>query len=258
VWTTAAAAGLLLTSLGACAGPADPQAALEAPPASRAPATPAALATPAAEATPAPRATPADTTPAAAAPATAARACAVPASVRAAQVLIVRAAGTRAGVTACARTPSGGYVRALGPYAGHVGRGGVAPAGAKREGDGRTPRGVFPLRGGFGVADPGTSLPWLRVGPRDVWVDDPRSRLYNTHQVLPARGRWRSAELLRIPAYEYAQVIGYNESRRPGLGSAIFLHVDTGRPTAGCVSLPREALVRVLRWQRPGAAVVIG
>jgi L,D-peptidoglycan transpeptidase YkuD (ErfK/YbiS/YcfS/YnhG family) len=197
--------------------------------------------------------------PAAAAAQAAAVACGVPRGVRAAQVLLVRGSGTTARVTACARTASGGYVRALGPYRGHVGRAGVAPAGAKREGDGRTPRGVFALRGGFGTAaDPGTSLHWMRVTARDVWVDDPRSRLYNTHQVLPARGRWRSAERLQIPAYEYAQVIGYNEARRPGLGSAIFLHVDTGRPTAGCVSLPRSALLRVLRWQRPGAAVVIG
>ena len=193
--------------------------------------------------------------PAAAAPAAA---CGVPRGVRAAQVLVVQGSGTAARVTACARTASGGYVRALGPYRGHVGRAGVAPAGAKREGDGRTPRGTFALRGGFGTAAaPGTALHWMRVTARDVWVDDPRSRLYNTHQVLPARGRWRSAERLRIAAYEYAQVIGYNEARRPGLGSAIFLHVDTGRPTAGCVSLPRSALLRVLRWQRPGAVVVI-
>jgi L,D-peptidoglycan transpeptidase YkuD (ErfK/YbiS/YcfS/YnhG family) len=194
-----------------------------------------------------------------AAPAAPAAACGVPRSVRAAQVLLVHGSGTSARVTACARTASGGYVRAFGPYRGHVGRAGVAPAGAKREGDGRTPRGVFALRGGFGTAtNPGTSLHWMRVSARDMWVDDPRSRLYNTHQVLPARGRWRSAERLQIAAYEYAQVIGYNEARRPGLGSAIFLHVDTGRPTAGCVSLPRSALLRVLRWQRPGAAVVIG
>ena len=89
-------------------------------------------------------------------------------------------------------------------------------------------------------------------------ADDSRSSLYNTHQLLPARGRWTSAESLNIRAYRYAQVIGYNEARRPGLGSAIFLHVDTGRPTAGCVSLPRGALVRVLRWQRPGAVTAIG
>ena len=62
-----------------------------------------------------------------------------------------------------------------------------------------------------------------RVGRR------PASSLYNTHQRKPANGRWTSAEkLLNTPAYNYAQVIGYNEARTPGRGSAIFFHVDLG------------------------------
>jgi L,D-peptidoglycan transpeptidase YkuD (ErfK/YbiS/YcfS/YnhG family) len=54
-----------------------------------------------------------------------------------------------------------------------------------------------------------------------------------------------------VPAYDYAAVIAYNTARRPGLGSAIFLHVGTGSATAGCVSLPAAELVKVLRWLRP-------
>jgi L,D-peptidoglycan transpeptidase YkuD (ErfK/YbiS/YcfS/YnhG family) len=147
----------------------------------------------------------------------------------------------------------------LGPYTGWVGRGGVAAPGAKREGDGRTPSGVFALRGGFGVrADPGLPQGWFVVDDADVWVDDPGSALYNTHQREPADGRWASAEkLANPPAYDYAQVIGYNEDASPGAGSAIFLHVSTGGPTAGCVSLPSPALLEVLRWQRSGAVMVI-
>ena len=75
--------------------------------------------------------------------------------------------------------------------------------------------------------------------------------------MLPARGRWTSAEKLYIRAYNYAQVIGYNEARKPGLGSAIFLHLDTGRATAGCVSLPSGPLLKLLRWEKPGAVMVI-
>ena len=73
-----------------------------------------------------------------------------------------------------------------------------------------------------------------------MWVDDSASSLYNTHQRTPANGRWASAEkLLNQPAYNYAQVIGYNEARTPGRGSAIFLHVDKGAGTAGCVPADR-------------------
>jgi L,D-peptidoglycan transpeptidase YkuD (ErfK/YbiS/YcfS/YnhG family) len=160
-------------------------------------------------------------------------------------------------VRACRRTSSG-YTTDLGPYYGHVGRGGVSAN--KREGDLKTPSGVFPLRGGFGAyANPGLRIgSWLRVDAQDVWVDDASSTLYNTHQRTPANGRWGSAEkLLNQPAYNYAQVIGYNEGRTPGRGSAIFLHVDKGGGTAGCVSLPTQPLLAVLRWERAGAVIAI-
>ena len=189
-------------------------------------------------------------------PKPAAATCRVPSGVKATQVVLVTSSGSRATVRACRRT-SNGYVRELGPFSGHVGRNGVSWS--KREGDLRTPAGTFPLRGGFGArANPGLVQGWFRVDSNDVWVDDSQSSLYNTHQRKPASGRWDSAEnLLNTPAYNYAQVIGYNESRTPGKGSAIFLHVDTGGGTAGCVSLPTSSLLAVLRWERPGAVMSI-
>ncbi len=182
--------------------------------------------------------------------------CAVPAGVTAAQVVLVTSAGSSATVRACRRSGST-YLLSLGPYAGHVGRNGVSSS--KREGDLRTPAGTYPLRGGFGShASPGLAMGWFRVDANDVWVDDSSSSLYNTHQRKPVSGRWTSAEnLLNTPAYTYAQVVGYNEARTPGKGSAIFFHVDTGGGTAGCVSLPASALLAVLRWERAGAVMSI-
>jgi L,D-peptidoglycan transpeptidase YkuD (ErfK/YbiS/YcfS/YnhG family) len=187
----------------------------------------------------------------------AAATCSVPSSVTAKQVVLVSSSGSSASVRACRRSGSQ-YVVDLGPYSGHVGKNGVSSS--KREGDLKTPAGVFALRGGFGAnANPGLATgSWLRVDSNDVWVDDPSSALYNTHQRLPAAGRWDSAEqLLNTPAYNYAQVIGYNESRTPGRGSAIFFHVDLGHGTAGCVSLPTSSLLSVMRWERSGAVMVI-
>ncbi len=175
------------------------------------------------------------------------------------QVIWVDGSGSRQTTRLCAYVAPGRYVMQKGPYAGHVGRNGVAAPGAKREGDGKTPYGAYPLRGGFGVyANPGLASSWLVTSWRSVWVDDSRSRLYNTHQVLPVNGRWTSAERMRqSPAYNYAQVIGYNEALTPWRGSAIFLHVDQGRGTAGCVSLPTSSLLAVLRWEKPGAWIWI-
>jgi L,D-peptidoglycan transpeptidase YkuD (ErfK/YbiS/YcfS/YnhG family) len=58
-------------------------------------------------------------------------------------------------------------------------------------------------------------------------------------------------------AYRVFAVLEFNTARIPGRGSAMFLHVDTGHATNGCVSLPRGRLVRVLRWLRPGATIRI-
>jgi L,D-peptidoglycan transpeptidase YkuD (ErfK/YbiS/YcfS/YnhG family) len=60
-------------------------------------------------------------------------------------------------------------------------------------------------------------------------------------------------------AYRHAAVIDFNY-RRPvwGRGSGIFLHQQTGGPTAGCVSLRPTDLVAVLRWLHPGTRLAMG
>jgi L,D-peptidoglycan transpeptidase YkuD (ErfK/YbiS/YcfS/YnhG family) len=177
----------------------------------------------------------------------------------AARVIDVASSGTGATVRGCQRQADGTYRQAVGPYSGRVGYNGVISAASKREGDGRTPAGLYWLRNGFGaLANPGLARPWTVVGSNHFWVDDSRSRYYNTMQLGPANGRWTSAEkLLNRPAYDYAQVIGYNEARKPYAGSAIFLHVGTGRATAGCVSVSASALVSLLRWQGSSAQIEI-
>ncbi|HUR50834.1 MAG TPA: L,D-transpeptidase family protein [Mycobacteriales bacterium] len=177
-------------------------------------------------------------------------------SVSAQQVVLVVASGSSAVIRACERR-DGTWVSVMGRMHGHVGMNGVS--GAKREGDRRTPAGIFSLGRGFGVrANPGVAFSWRHTTTADVWVDDSGSSLYNTWQQKPANGRWDSAEDLYVPGnYDYLQVIGYNTARVPGKGSAIFLHVDHQSGTFGCVTLPRSELVRVLRWERPGAVMVI-
>ena len=54
-----------------------------------------------------------------------------------------------------------------------------------------------------------------------------------------------------VSAYGWGAVIAYNTARTPGLGSAIFLHLATAASTAGCVALPRDQLLSLLRWLDP-------
>ena len=145
--------------------------------------------------------------------------------------------------------------RVFGPWPARVGTRGIAPPGEKREGDGRTPSGVYGFDFFFGVAaDSGVRFPYRRVTSRSiVWDDDPTSPLYNTWVDLDRQRAGSEPEPMYVsPAYDHGAVIAYNTARTPGLGSAIFLHVSNGGPTAGCVSLPAGQLVEILRWLDPG------
>jgi L,D-peptidoglycan transpeptidase YkuD (ErfK/YbiS/YcfS/YnhG family) len=153
--------------------------------------------------------------------------------------------------------------RILGPWRARVGRNGLSAQ--HREGDGTTPTGTFRLGPVvYGIdPDPGVRVRYHRLACGDWWDEDPRSSTYNTFRHVgcgttpPFRGG--SEALWRItPAYRLFAVIQYNAAPIvPGRGSAIFLHVDTGRSTNGCVSLPRPELLRVLRRLRPGATISI-
>ncbi|WP_369137788.1 L,D-transpeptidase family protein [Modestobacter versicolor] len=52
-------------------------------------------------------------------------------------------------------------------------------------------------------------------------------------------------------------VIDHNRGGTPGAGSAFFLHVTDGAPTAGCVAVDRAAMQQLLRWLDPAATPVI-
>ena len=169
---------------------------------------------------------------------------------------MVSAAGygrSDAALSAYDRTGSG-WVRTFGPWTARIGRNGFAPSGAKREGDGRTPSGSYGFSFFFGIdADPGVRFPYRRItSPSLVWDDDPASANYNEWiDTRVANAGVRPEPMDNAPFYDYGAVIAYNEPRTPGLGSAIFLHVSNGGSTAGCVALPVDRLLQILRWLDP-------
>ena len=136
-----------------------------------------------------------------------------------------------------------------------IGRNGFADPGTKREGDGKTPSGVYTLEFAFGdVAVVNTRMPYRKATEADVWVDDVDSPDYN--RWISGKTDTSSFEQMRRNdgLYKYGIVIGYNT--RPvvrGLGSAIFLHLwkGTGIPTSGCVAMAEKDLVRILAWLDP-------
>ena len=171
------------------------------------------------------------------------------------QVIAVTASGygTSYATFRAWRHTAHGWRRVFGPWPARIGRNGFAPRGAKREGDGRTPTGSYHFQFMFGVyASPGVRYHYRRALTTSYWDDDSSSGNYNRWVDSRYDATGRNPEPMHVsPAYNYGVVIGYNTSRTPGLGSAIFLHVSHSSATAGCVSIDQSRLVKVLRWLRP-------
>ncbi len=158
------------------------------------------------------------------------------------------------------RRAGGCWRPVAGPFRARVGYNGLS--GNRREGDGTTPTGTFRIGSTmYGNApNPGVAFRYRRLVCGDWWDEDPSSPTYNSFRHVrcgsrpPFRvttpGMWQQPH-----AYPYLAVVEFNmRPVVPGRGSGIFLHAQTGGPTQGCVSLPRGALLRVLRWLRPAAA----
>jgi uncharacterized protein YijF (DUF1287 family)/L,D-peptidoglycan transpeptidase YkuD (ErfK/YbiS/YcfS/YnhG family) len=139
-----------------------------------------------------------------------------------------------------------------------------APAGVrgpvKREGDGRTPAGVFALGRLYGRAPASTlALPYAAMPESLRCVDDPGSSHYG--EIVASEGvsaDWRSAE--DMPAlYEYALVVEHNGARTAGRGSCIFVHAwrDADTPVTGCTAMHADVLDELLGWLEPGALLVV-
>jgi L,D-peptidoglycan transpeptidase YkuD (ErfK/YbiS/YcfS/YnhG family) len=144
-----------------------------------------------------------------------------------------------------------------------LGKGGVLAANVKREGDGASPIGAWPIRRVMWRADkmmaPDTALPLAPIRPADGWCDaaaDPRYNEPITHPYpASAEHLWREDDV-----YDVIVVLGYNDDPVvAGKGSAIFLHV--ARPdysaTAGCVAVALPALLAVLAVAKSGDVVEI-
>jgi len=137
------------------------------------------------------------------------------------------------------------------------GRHGVVTASAKKEGDGKTPLGRWPLRQIYYRADrltlpplapPPLALDCIAITEDMGWCDDPDHPQYNqvvslpfdaSHEVL-----WRDDH-----AYDVVIPLGYNDDPPiAGEGSAIFFHLlHEGRDvTEGCVAIALDAMMAIL------------
>ena len=142
-----------------------------------------------------------------------------------------------------------------------IGRGGIVPAGQKREGDGGTPTGVHRIVGMLYRPDRmARPTDWARpIGPPDLWSDDPKDEDYNLMVRAPhgfSHERLRRAD----PLYDLVILTDWNWPYAvPGRGSAIFLHRwrRPGYPTAGCVAFAPKDLLWIAQRIRAQTRLIV-
>ncbi len=145
------------------------------------------------------------------------------------------------------------WAKVFGPMNAAAGKNGFSAN--KVEGDGKTPAGIYELGYAFGsaVRPAKLKIDYRDVTAVDYWIDDPKSKDYNTwvRYYGDPYQRWNSFERLNHPLYKYAVLIRYNENPIiKGKGSAIFFHVwrSSSSPTLGCVALPESGLLKMMNW----------
>lgn len=134
----------------------------------------------------------------------------------------------------------------------------------KKEGDKKTPAGVYSFTMAFGMLEnPGSILPYHKVKDGDHFVDDSNSSYYNrlVNEKEVAKD-WNSSEVLirQSPHYNYSLVLNYNPEYTPGKGSAIFLHCpktanNTG--TSGCISIPEAYMKELVKTVDQNTKIII-
>src|SRR5688572_2698717 len=127
----------------------------------------------------------------------------------------------------------------------------------KKEGDGRSPAGLFPLTFVFGSAVKPEQLafPYIRLQNQTECVDDVRSTHYNkvVGRLEVGNFDWKSSEkMLAIgPEYDLGVFVAYNSYPIvKGNGSCIFLHIwkNSASPTSGCTAMDRRDLESIVAW----------
>ncbi|RFU64001.1 hypothetical protein D0466_09970 [Peribacillus glennii] len=126
---------------------------------------------------------------------------------------------------------------------------------SKKEGDGKSPMGIYSFGTAFGTVTKPSGMAWTyrKSTTNDYWIDAPSSKYYNKWYTS-ARKPAVSHEKMYQPLYKYGAVINYNTSSIvKGKGSAIFLHIWRGSnsATAGCVATEEKNVVRILKWLNP-------
>jgi L,D-peptidoglycan transpeptidase YkuD (ErfK/YbiS/YcfS/YnhG family) len=138
------------------------------------------------------------------------------------------------------------------------------PGQQKKEGDGRSPAGVFRIGDAFGyAASELTQLRYVAMTESDYCIDVASSPLYNQivdERVVGHAAIEGSTEPMRRDIhidgdhrYKLGFVIEHNGDGEAELGSCIFAHIwkAPGVPTAGCTAMDETNIRELVAWLDP-------
>lgn len=125
----------------------------------------------------------------------------------------------------------------------------------KREGDGKSPAGIFPLGDVFSYHHlSNLKMPFVQVDTNFYCVDDVTSAYYNRLIVKDtAAAPFNSFEYMKRndELYEYGVWVLYNSAPVvAGNGSCIFIHVwhNDHSGTSGCTAMSKNNIQKLIRW----------
>jgi len=130
----------------------------------------------------------------------------------------------------------------------------------KKEGDGKSPAGIFRLNQAFGYEPFNIGYPYEVYSETDHCVDDVNSKFYNKIVDSTKIDRdYKSHEVMKFPKdyYKYGIVVDHNGitedfMSKKGAGSCIFIHIKS-IPTAGCTVMSENEIKEILEWLDPKA-----
>lgn len=133
-------------------------------------------------------------------------------------------------------------------------------AGKTKEGDGKTPLGVFNVLGAFGIKEKPVKveLPYINVTQTTYACSDD-CEFYNKIVDLRKKGHDCKGERMfeHVPSYNYGLIIDFNSDKEPYAGSNIFIHCyGKHHFTEGCVALKEECILRMLRKAKSAQMLV--
>ncbi len=136
----------------------------------------------------------------------------------------------------------------------------------KKEGDKKSPAGIFTFGTAFGYAKkddaPAFKLPYVQITEVTQCIEDSKSKYYN--QIIDnstVTKDWDAADFMKRDddLYKWGVFVHHNTEQKAEGGSCIFLHLwrASDKPTAGCTAMTEENILSLLQWLDPSKQPIL-